>query len=275
MFHSEKIDLLAAALAKFHAECPKITKDTKNDYFKSKYADLGTILAVVNPVLANCGLSVVQMPTGDNMLQTLLLHQSGQWIKGESVMRPLEAVIRRDANKNDIMGITPQALGSAITYQRRYALAAILSLCIDDDDDGNAASATGMKPGDKARSQQPVVEQETKPETKPPPVELLTDEKINDIMGKLQAATLDQLPKMEAALSNHGIRGAIKKDDWSILAAAMLDRWYTVSTSAKGLGEVANTVVAYRSKAILTDEQFAKLTEKFKTQLNTLTPENG
>jgi len=62
----------------------------------------------------------------------MIIHTSGEWIKSSYEMKP---------TKND-----PQGLGSAITYQRRYALGAVLSLNIDDDDDGNKASEKQKTP---------------------------------------------------------------------------------------------------------------------------------
>jgi len=261
MLKSDSIELLAVALAKFHAACPKIVKDTRNDYFKSRYADLGTILGIVNPILAANDLSVVQLVSGENELTTMLVHKSGQYIGAVSVMRPIEAVVRRDQNKNDILGVTPQALGSAITYQRRYAVAAILSLCIDDDDDGNAASATGRKPEDR-----PVERQASKPETKPAetkPVEKLSDDRINEIMTKILAGTEGEMGKMESALSNLGVQGAITQETWATLSSALLYRWYEVSSTPAALGVVANKVVGYRSKGLVSDEQFEVLKKQF------------
>lgn len=277
MLKSDQIEKLAVALAKFHAACPKIIKDTRNDYFKSRYADLGTILGHVNPILASNGLSVVQMPSDENKLITMLVHESGQWIGSESVMRPVETVIRRDANKNDILGVTPQALGSAITYQRRYAVAAILSLCIDDDDDGNAASATGRKPNDRNepanqsndRSNPELPKSEPKPEP-PPKVDPLSETQISDILSKINGASESDLPKYEQALTKHGIQGSIKKDDWALLAASLLFRWYNVATTPKSLGEIANKVVAYRSKGLVTDESFEVLKKAFADRTNEL-----
>lgn len=257
MLKSDSIELLAVSLAKFHAACPKIVKDTRNDFFKSRYADLGTILGIVNPLLAANDLSVVQLVSGENELTTMLVHKSGQYIGAVSVMRPVEAVLRRDQNKNEILGVTPQALGSAITYQRRYAVAAILSLCIDDDDDGNAASATGRKPEDR-----PVERQASKPETKPAEtklVEKLSDDRINEIMTKILAGSEGEMGKMESALSNLGVQGAIDQDTWSTLSASLLFRWYEVSSTPAALGSVANKVIGYRSKGLVSDEQFELL----------------
>jgi hypothetical protein len=126
MNKSESIKELATALCKFQSEVEKIKKTETNLFFKTKYASLADILDVIRQPLANNGLSFVQFPTGKHQLTTLLMHNSGEWIQGEYEMTPA---------KND-----PQGLGSVITYQRRYALGAILGLNIDEDDDANEAS---------------------------------------------------------------------------------------------------------------------------------------
>jgi hypothetical protein len=117
---------IAKALIKFHFEVGKIKKDADNPFFKSKYASLSNILDVVTPALIASDLVVVQMPVGEGKLRTILLHASGENIESEFDMKIV---------KND-----PQSLGSAITYARRYAIGAILSLNIDDDDDANSAT---------------------------------------------------------------------------------------------------------------------------------------
>jgi hypothetical protein len=126
MEKSQTIKEIATALCNFHKEVSKVKKSETNPFFKSKYADLSSILDVIREPLINNNLSFVQFPTGENQLTTLLMHSSGEWIQGEYKMTP---------TKND-----PQGLGSVITYQRRYALGAILGLNIDEDDDGNKAS---------------------------------------------------------------------------------------------------------------------------------------
>jgi len=126
MNHSDSISKLSTALVAFHSKMGKVSKDSVNPYFNSKYASLSTILTAVTPVLTEAGLSIVQMPTGENELQTTLIHSSGEWISSTMKLAPI---------KSD-----PQAQGSAITYARRYAVGAILSLNIDEDDDANAAT---------------------------------------------------------------------------------------------------------------------------------------
>ncbi len=126
MEKSESIKELATALCKFQGAVEKVRKSETNPFFKSKYADLSSILDVIRIPLSENGLSFVQFPKDKNGLETMLMHTSGEWMSATYEMKP---------TKDD-----PQGLGSAITYQRRYALGAILGLNIDDDDDGNAAS---------------------------------------------------------------------------------------------------------------------------------------
>lgn len=126
MEKSESIKEIANALCKFQAEVEKIKKGATNPFFKSKYATLADILDVIRQPLANNGLSFVQFPKGIHGLETMLMHISGEYLSESYEMRPV---------KDD-----PQGAGSVITYQRRYALGAVLGLNIDEDDDGNKAS---------------------------------------------------------------------------------------------------------------------------------------
>jgi len=121
------------ALVKFNGLVKKVKKDSDNPFFKSKYAALPDILAAIHEPLIQSGLVINQFPTGNHGLTTILIHaESGEYMMDTYTMTP---------SKND-----PQGIGSCITYQRRYAVGAILSLNIDEDDDGNKAS---MKPEPK------------------------------------------------------------------------------------------------------------------------------
>jgi hypothetical protein len=127
MEKSESIKNIAMALVKFHSSVGKIKKDSTNPFFKSKYADLSDIQDAIQEPLNESGLVISQLPMGKNELTTILIHaDSGEFIMGTYEMAPV---------KND-----PQSIGSCITYQKRYALSAILNLNLDADDDGNAAS---------------------------------------------------------------------------------------------------------------------------------------
>lgn len=127
MEKSESIVNLSKALITFHVKVDKVSKDSTNPFFKSKYASLSNILDAIHLPLIESGLAFSQLPTGDNGLTTILMHgDSGEFIQSTYEMKPV---------KDD-----PQGRGSVITYQRRYALASVLGLNIDDDDDANAAS---------------------------------------------------------------------------------------------------------------------------------------
>jgi len=137
MEHSESIKEISKALCVFHSEVGKVKKTSTNPFFKSKYADLSSILDVISEPLVNAGLSFVQFPTENHGMTTMLMHESGEWLKGNYTMEP---------TKKD-----PQGLGSVITYQRRYALGAVLGLNIDNDDDGN----TGSEPVEPKKKEEP------------------------------------------------------------------------------------------------------------------------
>jgi hypothetical protein len=127
MIKSESISNLAKALTTFQIKVGSIKKDSVNPFFKSKYASLTTIIEHITIPLAESGLCYTQFPD-DAGLTTVLMHsESGEYIQATYVM-PV-------AKQND-----PQALGSAITYARRYAIGSILGLAIDEDDDANAAT---------------------------------------------------------------------------------------------------------------------------------------
>lgn len=130
MNQSDKIDLLATALVAAQPSLTAAKKDAVNPHFQSQYATLQSVWESAREVLAPNGLCVVQtfeQTDGRLMsIRTTLMHVSGQWIAGVLSMAPQQA--------------NPQGIGSAITYGRRYALAAILGIVADEDDDGNNAT---------------------------------------------------------------------------------------------------------------------------------------
>ena len=142
MNKSESIKNIAGALVKFQASVSKVAKESNNPFFKSKYASLANILDTIQKPLSECGLAISQFPDG-NALTTILLHaDSGEWMESSYVM-PV-------AKQND-----PQAMGSAMTYARRYALGSILNLNIDDDDDGEKAMGRQIPKKDELTPKHP------------------------------------------------------------------------------------------------------------------------
>ncbi len=128
MNQSENINELVSALSKAQGVMQAAIKDSTNPFFKSKYADLGSVWDAARPHLSVNGLAVMQFAeqVGDKfMLVTMLAHSSGQWIKSYLPIKP----------KND----DSQGIGAAITYMRRYGLTALVGVVCDDDDDGNIA----------------------------------------------------------------------------------------------------------------------------------------
>lgn len=131
---SEQVNELFIALSKAQGEFRLVEKSANNPFFKSKYADLGSFIKESREVLCKNGLCVTQTTVHENgilFLTTFLGHVSGQWIKG---------TIPIQCTKN-----TPQEMGSAITYARRYAFAAITGMTGGDDDDDANLAQTGIE----------------------------------------------------------------------------------------------------------------------------------
>jgi hypothetical protein len=125
---------LATALAKAQAKIGAAAKSSTNPHFKSKYADLSEVWDAWQKVGPECGLSLAQtlkFADGHQFLVTTLLHTSGESMTSEMLLTP---------TKNDMQG-----MGSAITYARRYCMAAMVGI-VQDDDDANAASSGERTP---------------------------------------------------------------------------------------------------------------------------------
>jgi len=130
---SEQINELATALAKAQGAMKNATMNRVNPHFKSRYADLSSVLDAIRAPLSANGLSIVQtieIGTAAMLLKTTMMHSSGQFITTEY---PLPLVGR------------PHEIGSALTYARRYSIAAIACNSSDEDDDGNVAQDASNK----------------------------------------------------------------------------------------------------------------------------------
>jgi hypothetical protein len=136
---------ISKALLEAQKKIENATKDGKNPHFKSKYATLESVLDAVKTIANECGVVIVQGNESDQFGQyvgTKLIHgESGECI---------ESKVYLVLDKNNMQG-----LGSAITYARRYGLAAMFAIG-QDDDDGNEASK-----GTSTQTQKPIP-------TKPP-----------------------------------------------------------------------------------------------------------
>lgn len=149
MNKSQSISEITKALILFHVKVGEIVKDAKNPFFKSTYATLQNIQETIREPLIECGLTVSQHPEGEHGLNTLLMHESGEWLESHYIMAPV---------KND-----PQGIGSCITYQKRYALVSILNLSVNDpDDDGNRATYGNGSPAQPEKKEKPWLNKDSK-----------------------------------------------------------------------------------------------------------------
>ncbi len=144
MQKSETISELAKALSKMQGELKSVSKDSTNPFYKMRYASLDAIWDTVRKPLSSNGLSVIQTTyeLEDKIyLETVLLHTSSEWV---STYLPINALKQE-----------PQAIGSAITYARRYSLSAILGISADEDDDAEGTTEHEKKKEKITPSQQP------------------------------------------------------------------------------------------------------------------------
>ena len=116
-------------LAAVKAEVGRISKDSSNPFFKSKYFDVNSLLLHVEPIIQKNGLLLLQ-PIQDNLVKSIILDTNGFSIESAIVLPEL----------ND-----PQKLGSAITYYRRYTLQSLLALQAEDDDANLASKKVEVK----------------------------------------------------------------------------------------------------------------------------------
>jgi hypothetical protein len=144
MNKSETIGQLALALSKAQGQMKFAAKDANNPFFKSKYADLASVIEAIKVPLSANGIAFVQATDFEDsavIVETILLHESGEWISGKLRMQP---------TKND-----PQGVGSAVTYAKRYGLQALAGVP-SDDDDGNAATGLQGAPAAKPAAAKPM-----------------------------------------------------------------------------------------------------------------------
>ena len=132
---SESISKIAIAMSKMQGQLQNASKDAANPFHKSKYANLESVWDACRKPLSDHELAVVQAPSfSENrmVLTTRLIHSSGEWFQSRLSLKPER-------------GDNPQAIGSCITYAKRYSLMAMVGIADTQDDDGNAASGNVVK----------------------------------------------------------------------------------------------------------------------------------
>lgn len=157
---SESIKTISQSLVKAQKEMSAAKKGSANPFFKSKYADYNSVLEACKDALNNQGIVILQphktIVEGESQIafvETVLLHESGEFVSSETKIEV--------AKKND-----PQALGSAISYARRYGLQSLVSLPTSDDDDGEKAmsrsKASDFKKKEEKKEDKPKEEKRTR-----------------------------------------------------------------------------------------------------------------
>jgi len=187
MSQSELINELAAALSKAQGEMQAAIKDKVNPFYKSSYADLGSVWDAARPVLSKYGLCVMQttemLPDASKIVMvTTLAHTSGQWVKSYLPLNP---------SKNDSQGV-----GAALTYLRRYSLSALVGVVCDEDDDGETSVGRGKTQNNQKPPQQ-AIKQET--------------QEKNEKVGKTEIIALTNLIQNLDEESNKSFLDWIKK----------------------------------------------------------------
>lgn len=147
MDRSTDIQEISKAIAASQRAMLPAKKNKKNPHFRSSYADLSAVIQALEPIWEN-GLSFVQCPSTDPerglvTVETVLMHESGQWISATTSCVP------SSRGKSDF---SPQAVGSAITYLKRYGLQSMLGMASVDDDGERAMGRSRRDDIDRSSS---------------------------------------------------------------------------------------------------------------------------
>lgn len=201
---SEAINEISAALALAQKDYRPVVKNKVNPHFKNYYADLSSIIDATREALSKNGLTLPQSPLfheGRLVVISRLLHKSGQWIETELSLKP--------------QGDTPQALGSAITYGRRYSAEALLGVSAEDDDDGNEANNSQDDKKEIQQLKKTIAEQKTKIENL-----IASAEKKTPLPAIFEFENKEHWTRLEKQLLNM----KISETDWGVVAEAMVGK---------------------------------------------------
>jgi hypothetical protein len=138
MEKSESIKNLTLALIQFQSKMEPLELDAevevttdKGGKYKFKYATLKNIIESTRQPLAENGFALMQTVGEGGSVTTLLAHESGEWVQDTVLIAPVKS--------------SPQAIGSSITYAKRYSMTAILRLVSESDEDGNMAEGNTVE----------------------------------------------------------------------------------------------------------------------------------
>ena len=201
MIRSETINKVASAMVKARGQFPTIRKDRVNPHFKSRYADLATVIEAVTESLSVNGLVILQ-PTDETdtgtMVETLIVHgESGEYIGSTYKLK----MAKDDA----------QGKGAGLTYARRFALCSLLGIAADDDDDGHQASQP------QRREQAPPPRQQERPAA---PAKDEFSVWLENAAKKLKITTADLVDRLAARIGTIAGSGP---ERWHAVRLAWLD----------------------------------------------------
>ena len=123
-------DSLPARLARAQAVMCHAVLDSRNPHFNSRYASLASVIDAVRAPLAAEGLAWIQRVSCEGTrvsVESILLDQAGAVLSGGTITLTAQQP-------------SPQAIGSALTYARRYSLSTMVGIAAEDDDDANEAT---------------------------------------------------------------------------------------------------------------------------------------
>jgi hypothetical protein len=232
MKKSENIAKLAEALCAVQAVLKGAVKDSENPFFHSQYADLTSVWDACRESLTKNGLAVTQ-PTDVTdsgvIIETVLLHKSGEWIAGRLLLKP---------TKQD-----PQGIGSAITYGRRYALAAMVGIS-PEDDDGEGAMGRETKTEKKKSYPKKAEPSRSAPASDAPPTHTTAKDKLKK---ELHEYCNGDEAVMDEVLKNISIFGSPGDERWIRDINKSSEKW--CAKSLGNLRKLAEDMNQYHSPA--------------------------
>jgi len=201
MERSAEIKELATALSKAQGAMEAAKKSEENPFFKSRYANLAGVWDVIRKPLSENGLSIVQAPSAmGNVVSVIstLFHSSGEWLSEILTMTVKDG--------------SPQSIGSAITYGRRYAIMALVGVATEDDDGENGTEHEEKKTELRSPQALPIAKTNTEP-TLPFPVTAPTPQgPYAEIMSALNEKVQSKEGPMIALFASQ------EKTEWKIKA---------------------------------------------------------
>lgn len=199
MNKSESIASLAKSLAAAQGKIENASKNAENPAFKrgnktSTYADLAEVLNTIREVFSSVGLSYVQFPSFDSgiaSVETILMHESGEWVS---------SVASAPVSKQDAQGV-----GSAVTYLRRYSLAAMAGIAQEDDDANGAVGMADNKPSGKPANKLQAPSNATIGDDEFKTINDLLDETQSDKVAFCKAYKVDSVSALPLAMFSHAV----------------------------------------------------------------------